>query len=211
MAKAHGPRPPHFEEIVAILDAHYPKPAVPLENSDPYSLLVAVVLSAQCTDVRVNATTPKLWALAPTVFEMAQQSEAQILDIVRPCGLGPQKAKAILGLSRKLVEEHKGQVPNTREELQALPGVGRKSASVVLSHAFKIPAFAVDTHVHRLANRWGWSQSSNVLTVERDLCALFEPSQWELRHLQMVYFGRYECKAKAHDVALCPTCSLLLA
>ncbi|MGI5828675.1 MAG: endonuclease III [Bradymonadia bacterium] len=202
--------PKHFDEIVALLDKYFPDPPIPLKHSDPYTLLVAVVLSAQCTDARVNATTPKLWELADNVYDMAKQSEESVLEIVRPCGLGPQKAKAVVGLSKIIVESHNGVVPSKREALEALPGVGRKTANVVLSHAFATPAFPVDTHIQRLANRWQWSEGRSALAVERDLTALFEPSSWERRHLQMIYFGREYCKAKAHKAEECPACKLFL-
>jgi endonuclease III len=193
--------------IGEILDEKFPLPAVPLEHEDPYTLLVAVLLSAQCTDERVNRTTPKLFARAATPAAMTKLSVAEIRSIILPCGLSPQKSKAIHGLSRLLVDEHGGQVPKSFEELESLPGVGHKTASVVMSHAFGVPAFPVDTHIHRLAERWGLSSGRNVVETERDLKALFPESEWTKRHLQIIYFGRSYCPARSHDFAKCPICS----
>lgn len=192
--------------IERILDRLHPVPPVPLEHEDPFTLLVAVLLSAQTTDERVNKVTPALFARARTPHEMARLSEAQILKLIRTCGLAPQKAKAIRGLSRILVEKHGGRVPETLEELEQLPGVGHKTASVVMVQAFGKPAFPVDTHIHRLAARWGLSSGKNVVQTERDLKKLFPETSWGKVHLQIIYFGRRECPARGHDLAACPIC-----
>jgi endonuclease-3 len=195
--------------ISARLDAWMPRPEIPLRHHDAFTLLVAVVLSAQCTDERVNQVTERLFALAPTPAAMAALSEAAILEVIRPCGLGPQKARALRGLARQLLERHAGQVPSRQEELEALPGVGRKTAQVVLAQAFAQPAFPVDTHIHRLARRWGLSDGRSVLQTERDLKRLFPPERWNRLHLQMIYYGRQECRARrvcdgpAHGCGLC--------
>jgi len=192
--------------IGTILDRLYPQPPVPLRHADPYTLLVAVVLSAQCTDARVNQVTPGLFALASTPAAMARLPEARILAAIRSCGLAPQKARALRSLSQQLVDRHAGCVPASRGELEALPGVGRKTASVVLAQAFGQPAFPVDTHIHRLASRWGLSSGRNVVQTERDLERVFPASEWARRHLQILYFGREHCPARGHDPAACPIC-----
>ena len=194
------------ERIRKILEELYPLPPVPLEHVDPYTLLVAVLLSAQCTDERVNQVTPKLFARADDPFAMAKLSAAQIRAIIRPCGLSPQKSKAIRGLSQILVDEHDGIVPRTFDELEALPGVGHKTASVVMTQAFGLPAFPVDTHIHRLAARWGLSSGKSVERTERDLKQLFPPESWGRAHLQIIYFGREHCPARGHDLASCRIC-----
>src|SRR5262249_42367866 len=194
--------------IQRILDELYPKPPVPLDHVDPYTLLVAVLLSAQCTDVRVNRTTPSLFARAKTPRQMVELTPEQIREIIKPCGLSPAKSKAIHGLSKLLLEKHGGRVPQTFEELEALPGVGHKTASVVMSHAFGKPAFPVDTHIHRLAARWGLSDGSSVEKTERDLKRIFPPETWNKLHLQIIYFGREYCPARGHDPANCPVWSL---
>lgn len=194
-------------QIAVILDELYPEVPIPLEHSDPYTLLVAVLLSAQCTDERVNKVTPHLFALAHTSEEMAKQDVNTIEDIIRPCGLAPRKAKAISELSKILVENYNGQVPEDWEALEALPGVGHKTASVVMSQAFGRPAFPVDTHIHRLAWRWGLSNGKNVEQTERDLKALFPEESWNKLHLQIIYFGREYCPARGHDPNQCPICS----
>ncbi|MBR4985509.1 MAG: endonuclease III [Proteobacteria bacterium] len=202
-------KPAHFDEICAILDTRYPNPPIPLQFTDAYTLLVAVVLSAQCTDKRVNEVTPLLWAHGTRPADLVDLGVSGIAEIIRPCGLYQNKARAIFGLSQTLIELYDGQVPQAREALERLPGVGRKTANVILSHVFGVPAFAVDTHVHRLANRWGWSSAATPAGVEKDLCALFDASEWTKRHLQMIYFGRNCCKAKGHDPQTCPACALL--
>ena len=195
------------KRIGEILDQLYPAPDVPLAHVDPYTLLIAVLLSAQCTDVRVNQVTPLLFARARTPQKMVTLSVPEIREIIKPCGLSPAKAANIHALSRLLLERHAGQVPRSFEELEALPGVGHKTASVVMSHAFGVPAFPVDTHIHRLAERFGLSSGRNVVETERDLKALFPMDEWIRRHLQIIYFGREYCPARAHDPAVCPICS----
>ena len=195
------------KKIGAILDELYPAPDVPLEHVDPYTLLIAVLLSAQCTDARVNQVTPKLFARARTPRQMVKLSVPEIREIIKPCGLSPAKSANIHALSRLLLEQHDGKVPCSFEALEALPGVGHKTASVVMSHAFRVPAFPVDTHIHRLAERFGLSSGRNVVETERDLKALYPEDEWERRHLQIIYFGREHCPARAHDPAGCPICS----
>ena len=195
------------ERIVKLLDELYAEVPVPLDHKDPYTLLVAVLLSAQCTDVRVNQVTPRLFAKADTPAKMARLPLPLIRKIVTPCGLGPQKSKAIKQLSRMLAEDHGGRVPQSFEALEALPGVGHKTASVVMSQAFGVPAFPVDTHIHRLAARWGLSSGKNVVQTERDLKALFPESAWNRLHLQIIFFGREHCPARGHDLSTCPICS----
>ncbi len=195
------------QRIGRILDRLYPRPDIPLAHVDPYTLLVAVVLSAQCTDVRVNQVAPKLFAVANTPDAMARLPEARIERIIRPCGLAPAKAKAIRNLSRLLVRDHGGEVPSEFAALEALPGVGHKTASVVMTQAFGMPAFPVDTHIHRLARRWGLSRGRNVGETERDLKRVFPESEWGRRHLQIIYFGREYCPARGHDLEACPICS----
>jgi endonuclease III len=187
----------------------YPNPPIPLQHRDAYTLLVAVVLSAQCTDARVNLTTPRLFALADTPPAMAKLTVPQIDSIVRPCGLSPRKAQAIQGLSQMLVEKHGGRVPRTFEELEALPGVGHKTASVVMTQAFGVPAFPVDTHIHRLAQRWKLSDGRNVEQTERDLKNLFPEAHWNALHLRMIYYGREHCTARGCDGTVCEICRTL--
>ncbi len=195
------------ERIQKILGELYPLPPIPLRHEDPFSLLVAVVLSAQCTDVRVNRVTPGLFARARTPEAMAELSVRDIERKIRSCGLAPGKARNIRALSRILVEKHGGRVPASFEELEALPGVGHKTASVVMVQAFGQPAFPVDTHIHRLAARWGLSSGRSVEQTERDLKKLFPPAAWGAIHLQIIYFGREHCPARGHDPAGCPICS----
>ncbi len=195
------------ERIRKILDEIYPDAPIPLHHRDPFTLLVAVLLSAQTTDARVNLVTPALFARANTPERMAKLSVAEIHELIRTCGLAPAKAKAIAGLSKILVEEHDGRVPRTFDELEALPGVGHKTASVVMAQAFGIPAFPVDTHIHRLAERWGLSDGSSVERTERDLKSIFPESAWIRLHLQIILFGREHCPALRHDFAACPICS----
>jgi endonuclease III len=196
--------------IQAILDELYPETPIPLQHDDPYTLLVAVLLSAQCTDERVNQVTPHLWARAKTPAEMVLLSVDEIREIIRPCGLSPAKSKAIAGLSRILLDKYQGQVPTTFEALEALPGVGHKTASVVMSQAFGFPAFPVDTHIHRLAARWGLSDGKNVEKTERDLKAIFPESSWNKLHLQIIFFGRQYCPARGHHAENCPICKLFM-
>ncbi len=193
--------------IQRTLDRLHGLPDVPLEHRDPYTLLVAVVLSAQTTDVRVNEVTPELFRLARTPEQMAELRVADILAIIRPVGLAPSKAKNIRALSEQLVERHGGRVPAGFDALEALPGVGHKTASVVMSQAFGRAAFPVDTHIHRLAARWGLSDGKNVEKTERDLKRAFPERHWNKLHLQIIYFGRAHCPALGHDLARCPICS----
>jgi endonuclease-3 len=193
--------------IRAILDAMHPAPPIPLAHRDPFTLLVAVLLSAQTTDAMVNRVTPELFARAPTPAALAALGEARILAIIRPVGLAPQKARALAKLGRIIAEEHAGEVPRSFEALEALPGVGHKTASVVMAQAFAIPAFPVDTHIHRLAARWGLSDGSSVERTERDLKRVFPESSWIALHLQIITFGRTHCPARGHDLAQCPICS----
>lgn len=187
----------------------YPETPIPLDHHDPYTLLVAVVLSAQCTDVRVNQVTPPLWALAGTPAAMAQAPVEAIQQIIRPCGLSPQKAKAIRELSRLIMERHAGAVPRTFAELEALPGVGHKTASVVMSQAWGVPAFPVDTHIHRLAQRWKLTAGKNVEQTERDLKRLFPEARWNQLHLRIIFYGREHCTARGCDGTVCELCRTL--
>lgn len=187
----------------------YPNPAVPLEHQDPFTLLIAVLLSAQTTDKRVNLVTPALFARAGTSAEMAQLSVAEIQEFIRTCGLSPQKAKAIAGLSKILMKKYGGDVPRTLDELEELPGVGHKTAQVVMAQAFGVPSFPVDTHIHRLAGRWGLSAARNVLQTERDLKALFPEASWNVLHLQIIYYGREHCTARGCDGTRCGICQAL--
>jgi endonuclease-3 len=187
----------------------YPQTPVPLDHRDPFTLLVAVLLSAQCTDKRVNLVTPQLWALADTPEKMARVPVAEIQRIIRPCGLSPQKARAISGLSLILVEKHGGLVPRTFPELEALPGVGHKTASVVMAQAFGVPAFPVDTHIHRLAQRWKLSSGRNVGQTEADLKRLFPREHWNALHLRIIFYGREHCTAHRCDGTTCEICRTL--
>lgn len=192
--------------IFDTLQRLYPEPPIPLDHKDPYTLLVAVLLSAQCTDERVNQVTPALFTLADNPHDMALQPVAKIKAIVRPCGLSPQKSAAIRRLSEILVAEHEGRVPADLEALERLPGVGHKTASVVMSQAFGVPAFPVDTHIHRLAQRWGLSSGKSVAQTERDLKRLFPREHWNALHLQIIYYGREFCTARGCDGRVCDIC-----
>ena len=192
--------------ILQRLDELYPEQPIPLDHKDPYTLLVAVLLSAQCTDERVNQVTPALFALADNPFDMAQQSVERIREIIRPCGLSPQKSKAIKRLSEMLVERYDGRVPADMDALEELPGVGHKTASVVMSQAFGVPAFPVDTHIHRLAQRWGLSSGKSVAQTEKDLKRLFPRERWNALHLQIIYYGREYCSARGCDGTVCEIC-----
>lgn len=194
------------EFILHELARRYPDPPIPLDHKDEYTLLVAVLLSAQCTDERVNIVTPDLWKLADNPFDMAKQPVEAIQAIIRPCGLSPQKAKAIRKLSEILVEKHNGEVPADMQELEALPGVGHKTASVVMAQSFGVPAFPVDTHIHRLAQRWGLTSGKNVAQTEKDLKRLFPEASWNDLHLQIIYYGREFCTARGCDGTVCPIC-----
>ena len=193
--------------IVRILDQLYSAPPIPLAHDDPFTLLVAVVLSAQTTDARVNLVTPALFAAAATPHAMAELGVPTILRHIRTCGLAPTKAKNIAALARLLVDRHGGDVPRELAALQALPGVGRKTANVVLAQAFGVAAFPVDTHIHRLAARWGLSDGSNVRKTEDDLCRVFPRDLWARLHLQLIQFGREHCPALRHDATRCPICA----
>ena len=194
------------ERIGILLDELYPEVEIPLDHHDPFTFLVAVVLSAQTTDRKVNQVSPALFARAPTPAAMAALPVEEIQGLIRQIGLAGSKARNLKRLSRILVEEHGGEVPRSFAALEALPGVGHKTASVVMSQAFGVPAFAVDTHIHRLAARWGLSSGRNVETTERDLKRLFPEEAWSRRHLQIIYFGREHCPALYHDLAACPIC-----
>ena len=195
------------EKIGAILDELVPMPDVPLDHEDPFTLLVAVMLSAQTTDKKVNEVTPALFAIASTPAAMAALPVERILSIIRTVGLAPTKAKHLKETARLLVERHGGEVPADLEALEALPGVGHKTASVVMVQAFGIPAFPVDTHIHRLAERWRLSDGSTVRKTELDLMALWPREEWGKRHLQLIEFGRRYCPARSHDPPACPMCS----
>ncbi|MGZ5433032.1 MAG: endonuclease III [Thermoanaerobaculia bacterium] len=195
------------EKIGAILDELYPAPPIPLEHRDPFTLLVAVLLSAQTTDAQVNKVTPALFRRASTPQRMAKLSVDEILACIRACGLAPTKAKNVKKLAETLIAEHGGRVPRDIEALERLPGVGHKTASVVMAQAFGEPAFPVDTHIHRLAARWGLSKAKNVVQTERDLKKVFPREEWARRHLQIIYFGREYCPARGHDSARCPICA----
>ena len=192
--------------ILQRLQSLYPNPPIPLEHTDDYSLLVAVLLSAQCTDERVNTVTPALFALADNPADMALVPVEKIQAVIRPCGLSPQKSKAISVLSQILVAEHGGKVPQDWDALERLPGVGHKTASVVMSQAFGVPAFAVDTHIHRLAQRWGLTNGKNVVQTEKDLKRLFPIKSWNALHLQIIYYGREFCSARGCDGTVCELC-----
>jgi len=193
--------------IAEILRELYPEPPIPLAHGDAFSLLIAVLLSAQTTDERVNQVTSGLFAAAPTPEAMVRLGSDGILAHIRSCGLAPQKARNVHRLSEMLIERHGGEVPADFEALEALPGVGHKTASVVMAQAFGRDAFPVDTHIHRLAARWGLSNESSVERTERDLKALFPPEDWGWLHLAIIYFGREHCPARGHDLAACPICS----
>lgn len=195
------------QEIGKILDNLYTELPIPLDHKDPYTLLIAVLLSAQCTDKRVNMITPELFALADNPFDMARQSIETVRKIIRPCGLSAQKAKAIVKLSNILIEKYEGKVPAEMDLLEELPGVGHKTASVVMVQAFGKPAFPVDTHIHRLAYRWKLSTGKSVAKTEKDLKKVFPVDEWDRRHLQMIFFGREYCPARGHKPEECPICS----
>ncbi len=189
------------------LQSLYPKPPIPLDHKDPYTLLVAVLLSAQCTDERVNTVTPALFKLADNPADMAEQAVEDIKAIIRPCGLSPKKSQAIKVLSQRLRDEFNSQVPQDMAILETLPGVGHKTASVVMSQAFGVPAFAVDTHIHRLAQRWGLTNGKNVTQTEKDLKRLFPKERWNDLHLQIIYYGREYCSARGCDGRVCDICT----
>ena len=197
--------------VARILKKHYPNPEIPLDHSNAFTLLIAVVLSAQCTDKRVNIVTQTLFPLASTPEKLAAMNERELYQIIRPCGLAPAKAKNLIATAKIILERHGGKVPSSREELEALPGVGRKTASVILSQAFGVPAFPVDTHIFRSGRRWGLSRGKSVTTVEKDLCAVFAKKEWNALHLRIIYYARNHCKAhtckKPED--MCELCKKL--
>ena len=195
------------ERIGAILDRYYPEPPIPLDHRNPFTLLVAVMLSAQTTDKKVNEVTPALFEEAPDPESMAALPVERILELIRTVGLAPTKSKNLKAMARKLIDEHGGKVPADIEALEALPGVGHKTASVMMCQAFGIPALPVDTHIHRLAARWGLSNGKSVAKTEQDLKSLFPEDTWIRRHLQMIYFGREYCPARGHDLSQCEICS----
>jgi endonuclease-3 len=197
------------ELVLRRLNELYPSPPIPLDHSDEFTLLVAVLLSAQCTDKKVNEITPALFRVADTPEKMAALGEQRILDIIRPLGLSKQKAKSLASLSEILIREHRGQVPQSFEALEALPGVGHKTASVVMCQAFGVPAFPVDTHIHRLAQRWGLSKGNSVAQTEADLKKLFPRDAWNRLHLQIIFYGREYCTARGCDGTRCDLCQLL--
>ena len=196
-----------IEFIDRRLDELYPDPPVPLDHQDPFTLLVAVLLSAQCTDERVNQVTPSLFELADNPFDMAGHSADTIREIIKPCGLSPQKSKAIRRLSEILIEEHGGEVPRDFEALERLPGVGHKTASVVMAQSFGVASFPVDTHIHRLAQRWGLTRGRNVVETERDLKRVFRKDRWNDLHLQIIFYGREFCTARGCNGLVCEICT----
>ena len=197
------------EWIMNRLEELYPETPIPLDHTSPYTLLVAVLLSAQCTDERVNTVTPALFKLADNPHDMAQRAVEDIKAIIRPCGLSPRKSKAISDLSKILIDQHDGRVPQNFEALEALPGVGHKTASVVMAQAFGVPAFPVDTHIHRLAQRWKLTNGKNVEKTEKDLKALFPSEKWNKLHLQIIFYGRDACTARGCDGTICHFCKTL--
>jgi endonuclease III len=198
------------KDIVSILERLYPDPEIPLNHKDAYTLLVSVLLSAQCTDERVNKTTPLLFERADNPYDMVKMSAEEIREIIKPCGLSPMKSKGIYGLSQILIDKYNGEVPGSFEELEALPAVGHKTASVVMTQWFGMPAFPVDTHIHRLAHRWGLSNGKSVEQTEKDLKRLIPREKWNKAHLQIIYFGREYCPARGHLWMNCPICSKYL-
>ena len=195
--------------VVAKLEELYPTTPIPLDHKDPYTLLIAVILSAQCTDVRVNKITPLLFKLADNPYDMVKLSLEMIKEVIRPCGLSPMKSKGIHGLSHILIDKHNGQVPQSFEDLEELPAVGHKTASVVMSQAFGVPAFPVDTHIHRLLYRWSLTNGKNVVQTEKDAKRLFDEAIWNRLHLQIIFFGREYCPARGHIAETCPICSVV--
>ena len=197
------------KHIGQMLDELYPETPIPLDHKDAYTLLVAVLLSAQCTDERVNKVTPDLFDLADNPWDMAQLEVDQIQHAIRSCGLAPTKAKRIKKLSQILIDDYDGEVPDTLKDMKKLPGVGQKTASVVMCQWFGMPAFPVDTHIHRLAERWGLSSGKNVKQTEKDLKELFPKQEWTRRHLQIIFYGREYCPARGHDPEECPICTFV--
>jgi endonuclease-3 len=199
------------EFVITTLEKLYPETPIPLDHKDAYTMLIAVLLSAQCTDKRVNQITPLLFAKADTPKKMIKLDVAEIENIIRPCGLSPAKSKAIHRLSELLLEKHRGQVPDNFEDLEALPGVGHKTASVIMSQIFNVPAFPVDTHIHRLMQRWKLTNGKNVEQTERDAKRLFPEALWNKLHLQIIFYGREYCPARGHDEVNCVICRTIHA
>jgi endonuclease III len=195
------------KDIIRILEKLFPDPQIPLDHKDGYTLLISVLLSAQCTDERVNKTTPFLFKRADNPYDMVKMTQEEIREIIKPCGLSPMKSKGIYGLSKILIEKYNGEIPDTFEELEALPAVGHKTASVVMTQHFNKPAFPVDTHIHRLAYRWGLTNGKSVEQTEKDLKRLIPQEKWNKIHLQFIYFGRKYCPARSHNWESCPVCS----
>jgi endonuclease-3 len=198
-----------IKTIIELLEKEFPETPVPLNHKDSYTLLIAVLLSAQCTDERVNKITPNLFAKADNPYDMIKLTVEEIREIIKPCGLSPAKSKAILELSHILIEKHNGKVPDSFEALEALPGVGHKTASVVMSQSFGVAAFPVDTHIHRLMYRWGLSDGKNVAQTEKDAKRLFPKSLWNKLHLQIIFFGRKYCLARGFKQETCPMCQTI--
>jgi len=197
------------ELVLKILEKYIPDPKIPLKHTSSFTLLVATLLSAQCTDERVNLVTEKLFKIANTPKKMSQLEQVNLKALIQSCGLSNTKSKALINLSKLLLEHFDGEVPKTFEELESLPGVGHKTASVVMAQAFNVPAFPVDTHIHRVAKRWGLSNGKNVKTTEEDLKKLIPKSRWIKAHLQIILFARKYCRAKVHKKSECPICSKL--
>jgi endonuclease-3 len=197
-------------DILRLLDRYIPEAPVPLDHKDAYTLLIAVLLSAQCTDERVNKTTPILFKLADNPYDMVKLSVEEIREIIKPCGLSPMKSKGIHGLSKILIDQYHGEVPASMEALESLPAVGHKTASVVMTQWFGVPAFPVDTHIHRLAYRWGLSTGKSVEQTEKDLKRLIPQEKWKKAHLQIIYYGRQYCPARGHVWTECPICKKYL-
>ena len=197
------------EYVLHELEKYYPETPVPLDHKDPYTLLIAVLLSAQCTDERVNQITPKLFAMADNPEEMVKHSVEEIKEIIKPCGLSPRKSKAIYDLSQILLDKHGGEVPQSFEALEELPGVGHKTASVVMAQAFGVPAFPIDTHIHRLAQNWKLTTGKSIDQTEKDLKRLFPEEKWNKLHLQIIFYGREYCTARGCKGLVCPICTTL--
>ncbi len=195
------------ELVLKLLDKYVPDPKIPLKHTSPFTLLVATLLSAQCTDERVNIVTEKLFKIANTPQKMSQLEQSELKSVIQSCGLSNTKSKALINLSKQMLEQFDGKVPRTFEELESLPGVGHKTASVVMAQAFNIPAFPVDTHIHRVAKRWGLSNGKNVKQTEEDLKKLIPKNRWIKAHLQIILYARKYCRAKGHQKSECPICS----
>jgi len=209
VSKLRLTKPQRIAIVIDVLQKHFPSPSVPLDHTSPYSFLIAVLLSAQCTDARVNIVTPNLFALADTPEKMVLLTPETIESVIRPCGLGKVKSHAIWNLSKRLIDTFNSTVPSRLEDLETLPGVGHKTASVVVSQIFHTPAFPVDTHIHRCAKRWGLSSGKNVIQTERDLKKCFPKDLWNTLHLQIIYFARKFCPARGHNLEECPICQKL--